>query len=439
MSFKTLSAILKGEWLIEPQYVRQNIPLIAGLLSGKPVNFGLKEKDNEELLEKPEMALFDSSMETQAYRVGFYTNLDLIPKGSIAVVPLYGPVLKYGDMCSYGLIDKANLLSKIDASGKFKSIVLDVDSPGGQASGTQLLVDTIKNLSIPIIAVVNDGIMASAAMWIGSACDEIYATTTTDMFGSIGVYCTIYDFNAYLEKEGIPVHEIYADKSTDKNKGYRDALKKDYAKIKEGLNFLRDSFVSGVQENRGDRLKVDKIDPFTGDMFKADDALSIGLIDGIISFPEVLSLADSYGDTQNSQSNTNINMFNKFPKLTALKGVAVASITQDQLNAVNTEISESGIAGVTFALDSEIEAGQTAIGKISGLETSITEKGDKVTELENKITELNGTITTLQTKLGVPAEEAKAPKTEKVDATTENQDTKEDYSTSVDAELKKYY
>lgn len=440
MSFKTLSAILKGEWLIEPQYVKQNFPIVAGLLKGNSVNLGLSEKDIE-LSEKdfPISSMHDISPQTSAYKVGHYTDLNNIPKGSIAVVGLYGPVLKYGDMCSYGMIDKANLLQKLDASEKFKAIIIDIDSPGGQASGTQLLADTIKNLSIPTIAVVNDGMMASAAMWIGSACDEIYATTNTDMFGSIGVYCTLYDFNSYLEKEGIPVHEIYADQSVDKNKGYRDALKNDYTKIKEGLNFLCESFITGVKENRGDRLKTDKINPFTGDMYKASVAVEIGLIDGVMSFPEVLNLVDSYDQDPSAISNSNINMFNKFPKLTALKGVAVASITQEQLNAVNTEVAGSGIEGVTVALDSDIEAGQTAIGKVALLESSVSAKDIKITELEGTIAGLQTTVAEQKAKLGAPAEDPKAPKQDGPDASLNITPKADTYRTSVDDEAEETY
>jgi ClpP class serine protease len=50
---------------------------------------------------------------------------------------------------------------------------------------------------------IDDGIAASAAMWIASAAShEIYTTQKTDMVGSIGVYTTVADWYGYFAKEG---------------------------------------------------------------------------------------------------------------------------------------------------------------------------------------------------------------------------------------------
>lgn len=437
MSFKTLSAILRGYWLIEPNYVQHNLPLIAGLLSGKPVEFGLTEKEDEKG-GKDVTQFYSANLESQAYRVGNYTNLDAIPKGSIAIVNMYGPVLKYGDMCTYGMIDKANLLNKIEASGKFKSVLLDVDSPGGQASGTQLLADTIKRLSLPVIAVVNDGMMASAAMWIGAACDEIYATTLTDSFGSIGGYTTIYDFNAYLEKQGIKVHEIYADPSSDKNKPVRDALKNDYTAIKEDINFLVGYFINSVKDDRGDRLNTKAGDPFTGKMFSAEKALEIGLIDGIKPFSEVLAHADTLGEKSTKRFNSNTQMFgNKFKTLASLAKVAASAITAEQMEAVNKEVEAAEISGVSFVLDSELETANKAAAENESLHKQLKDKDAQIETLQSQLAEKDKTIGDQKKKLDGASESNESPKEESTDKQPgDGKEDKMDFSTSVDAEAK---
>lgn len=365
MSFKTASAILRGGWLIQKGFVQNNVDLILNMRKGQAVDFGLSEKEEEELKATLNLCGVSMASSTRYYQVGMYSSFDTVQDNSIAVVNLLGPVLKYGDMCSYGMVDKAQLLQRVAASGKFKSIILNVDSPGGQADGTQLLADTIKNIQeyfgIPVIAVVDDGMMASAAMWIGSACAEIYATKATDTFGSIGVYMTLMDFRKYLEEMGIEMRDVYADQSTDKNKSYRDALDGDDALLKEQLNFLAATFISAVQENRGDRLNTENENPFTGKMYPAQQAADIGLIDGILPFDEILVRADTLGSSLTTNPTNQNPMFgNKFSALSALAGVAVASITAAQMDAVNKQIEAANIQGITAVLDSELETASAA-------------------------------------------------------------------------------
>jgi protease-4 len=372
MSFRTASALKRGFFLINPAFVHNHIDLVVDLYTGKPVDFGFNERQEEELTAKLPLSAFKSFSATQYYNVGVYSRLDDIPQGSVAVVNLLGPVLKYGDMCSYGMVDKATLLTRIAASGKFKSIVLNVDSPGGQADGTQMLADTIKNLSIPVIAVVDDGMMASAAMWIGSACSEIFATKTTDTFGSIGVYTSLYDFREYLKKAGVDIRDIYADQSFDKNKAYRDALDGDETLLKENLNFLATTFHNAVITNRAGKLVLSDVigenkevigqEPLTGKMYSAQKALEIGLIDGIKSFDEILVRADELGDSPLSINPNQNNMFgNKFKSLSALKGKKAEEITGAQVDAVNSEIEAEEIAGVSLVLDSELTTAAAAV------------------------------------------------------------------------------
>lgn len=387
MSFRTASALKRGLFLIEPSFVHRNLNTVADLYLGKPVDFGFNERQEDELLKDMPVTPFTTLHPaehaanatynaTQVYNVGYYTRLDDIPQGSIAVVNLFGPVLKYGDMCSYGMVDKAQLLQRLAASGKFKSIILNIDSPGGQADGTQLLADAIINIratyGIKFIAVVDDGMMASAAMWIGSACDEIFATKTTDTFGSIGVYTSLYDFTEYLAKLGVKIEDIYSDYSFDKNGAYRKALAGDQSGMKESLNFLAEAFHQAVITNRGDRLTLSEIkddkgniigrEPLTGKMYTAQVAVDMGLIDGILPFDEILLRADGAGDNNQSFNPNQNTMFgNKFKNLSAMKGKKAEEVTQTQVDAANQEIVSEGIEHVSLALDSELTTAATAV------------------------------------------------------------------------------
>jgi protease-4 len=166
-----------------------------------------------------------------------------------------------------------------------------VDSPGGQVDGTASFANAIKSFSKPMIGYVDDGMAASAAMWMISAADEVYASLEQDQVGSIGVYTSIADWNAYFEKQGLKVLDIYAPQSTDKNKGYYDALKGNEDLIKEELSVIAANFISAVKQNRGDVTTANQSAWDSGKMFYAKDATKIGLIDGVKSFDQVISKA----------------------------------------------------------------------------------------------------------------------------------------------------
>ncbi len=292
MSFKTASAILRGDWLIEPSYARNLLPLLKGMIKGTSTadQTSIKEKElrTDQIL-SPSKKYINGS-KNNIYSVNPTTAIERVPNNSIAVIDLLGPILKYGDFCSYGSVEFNDLIIRLSNSDQVKGILLNIDSPGSQSDGTGMLAETIRQVSKikPVITVIQDGIAASGAMWIGCAAQEIYCTRVTDQVGSIGAYCTIYDFAGFFEQNGIKVHNIYAPQSIDKNKDYKEAVKGNYTLMQADLKFLVKDFIDQVSFFRGQRLKVNGNEPFTGKMYYAKDALKIGLIDGIKPISEVI-------------------------------------------------------------------------------------------------------------------------------------------------------
>jgi protease-4 len=290
MSFNTASAILRGKWLIEPTYAKAQLPLILEMIKGSSAGGGTDQSSiYKSRLEAMQQNIYMpkrrhvAAAQSDIYSVSPYTSTDRLPYNSIAMIDVLGPILKYGDYCSYGSVEYNDLIIRLANSERVKGIMLNIDSPGGQVDGTAMFADTIREVSKikPVLGIVQDGIAASAAMWIGSACQELYLTQATDKVGSIGAYCTIYDFAGYLEANGVKVHEIYAPQSIDKNKDYKDALQGDYSLIEADLKFIVGDFIKAVKAGRGPRLNTANEDPFTGKMYNAADAQKVGLIDGI--------------------------------------------------------------------------------------------------------------------------------------------------------------
>lgn len=301
MSFKTASAILRGRWLIEPAYAKAQLPIVVQMIknSFEPMIAAGDGNDHAAMFKarleyQPEINLpkrrHITSVKSPVMSVSPYTSMDRLPYDSIAMVDIIGPVLKYGDICSYGMVEYNELMVRLANSERVRGIILNVDSPGGQADGTGMLAGTIKKVTKvkPVVSIIQDGYAASAGYWLGSSAQELYLTKATSSVGSIGAYTTLYDFQGFFEANGIILHEIYAPQSTDKNKDYKDALKGDYSLIEADLKFLVEDFVADVKNSRGARLREDKENPFTGKMYFAKDATKIGLADGIKSIEEVV-------------------------------------------------------------------------------------------------------------------------------------------------------
>jgi ClpP class serine protease len=171
--------------------------------------------------------------------------------------------------------------------------------------GTQALYETLKNCTKPTLAFVDDGTCASAAYEIAAGCDEIWASKNTDRVGSIGTMISIYNLDKMYEKEGIQMHDIYATKSTDKNKMYKEASQGNYKKIvAQMLDPMNEEFINAIKSSRP---KV-SANALTGELFMASKALELGLIDQVGSYADAITYlsnkAKSFKSTKTPQNNS---------------------------------------------------------------------------------------------------------------------------------------
>ena len=213
-----------------------------------------------------------------------------VPANSVGVLPIVGPITKYsGDCGEPGGMDHANFINIFASIQNVNSLVLILDTPGGEARAAHDPVAALKSFNKPVLSYVH-GMSASLGQWYTAATKEVYLSNELDQVGSIGSYCTFFDFKGYLEQNGIVMHEIYAPQSTDKNKDYRDALEGDYKAIENDLKIHVDKFIEFVAA-RNDRALQHKDKWSSGKMFYADEAIKYGLADGVMSLDKVISKA----------------------------------------------------------------------------------------------------------------------------------------------------
>lgn len=202
-----------------------------------------------------------------------------------------GGMTKYGGWSTKGIEDLSYELQEAYDDEKVCAVVLEMDTPGGSAQAAEMLRQKLLEKNKPVVvSAIN---LLSGGMWSCCVADHIEANGEIADFGSIGVYITMYSYEKYLEKEGVKEHSVYASKSTNKNRGYRDALKGQYKYlIEQDLDPMNNKFHSIIENSLNPR----GLEWNTGKVFPSDYALQIGLCHGIGNLSTAILKAKQLSD-----------------------------------------------------------------------------------------------------------------------------------------------
>lgn len=393
----TLSAILRGGWLISEDHASSYLPLITSLITRGSV--GDKLNGNETLTGEAEFEspyiinavgkrinVYEYNRETRQFGI----NLEKLTPGFIGVVPFIGPVMKYDGGCGEpGLVKRTGWGSDLANHPNCIGLISWIDSPGGQADGTPQYTDFIKSLSIPTVAFISGGAY-SAGAWVASGHDKIFCADKHCGFGSIGAYTTMANFDGFYEKQGVKVKTVYPDVSKDKNKGYRDIFEKnDDTLVREDITQLALSFIESFAENRQGKLKNDSWN--TGKVFSAKQAKEIGLIDEITSFQNVVaSLQQQKISPKTTQSTQNNNM--NLKNVQALAGVE--NPTAEQIELANADLSTAGVIHATLVPESFITEAESVTAQNKVLTQQLADANTALATAQADLATANTTVET---------------------------------------------
>ncbi len=212
-----------------------------------------------------------------------------VPENSIAVIPVMGAVRKYG---YNGTVKIQNRIRMAEDNENVIAILFLFETPGGMVTNTDLTAEMIKNCTKPTVGFAQ-GMVASAGMWMFSACDYRIIQSKLDRIGSIGVMASITDVKKLEEKWGFSVKDIYATLSTKKNEAIRALFDKaDESLMVEHLDYINDEFHACIRENLG--INKDS-EVFTGKIYFAEEGVSLGLANEINSLDYALEYAENLG------------------------------------------------------------------------------------------------------------------------------------------------
>ncbi len=211
----------------------------------------------------------------------------------IGIVPIYGSLVHRnlgidalcGDLfTSYEGI--RSWFGEAINSSQVRSILLDVDSFGGEVGGCFALVDDIYEARgiKPIYSMINESAY-SAAYAIASAADAVFIPPTGGA-GSVGVVMVHVDQSAKDAKDGLKYNIIHAGERKKDFNPHEPMPKEVQASAQSMVDGLRDIFINTVARNRG--LSAQVVRDTEAGTYQGQAAVDIGLADDVMSFSQLV-------------------------------------------------------------------------------------------------------------------------------------------------------
>lgn len=279
-----------------------------------------------------------------------------------------------------GMESYTNIAAQLQAAlsdPMVRGILLEIDSPGGEANGVAGLAAEIRAADAlkPVVAHANE-IAFSAAYWLAASAGELYVPKT-GMVGSVGVIMLHVDQSRMNEKRGLEVTHITAGARKADFSPHNPLSDTALNNAQAMVDRLYGQFVDDVAQARG--IESDAVRATEAGLLDPDQAMANGMIDGIATMDVALQrlsvlMGDvtkrkNYGraaaDAQIAQEH------DMDPKQTAA-AASSAAITPEQLAAAEAKSFDagkaSGLAEAKTAADmAATDAGKAASARIKAI------------------------------------------------------------------------
>lgn len=260
----TILDLITGAWAIEPAKLRELQAIYATHLRGDKIDIPALEAR----LGRP------LANEQQAYTV---------ETGGVAVLRMSGVIAPKANLfmqVSGGMSTQmaTKQLESAIADPRVKSVVLAIDSPGGNVIGTAEMAAAVHEMAQekPIVT-HSDGALCSAAYWIGAAANAIYISGPVVQVGSIGVVVDrSFNPGASTQQEHITAGRYK--RLAKNNEPLSDEAR---AVVQADVDYVYSLFVDDVARMRGASSEQVLERMADGRVFRGQQAIDAGLVDGV--------------------------------------------------------------------------------------------------------------------------------------------------------------
>ena len=264
-------------------------------------------------------------------------SVNLEAKDKIAIIYAQGEIANgEGDVNVIGEGSMRRSLQEARKDKNVKSIVLRIDSPGGNALTSELIwreIEITKKVKPIVVSMGNYA--ASGGYYIACNANKIFAEANT-ITGSIGVFGMLPNFTQAANKIGINTEIVKTHENAPGFSPFRplDATTRAFAQ--EGVEKIYSIFVNRVSAGR--KMTFEQVDAIgQGRVWSGSDAIKIGLVDKIGGMDEAIKEAARLGKTTKYRTQNYPEFEKKFEDILARFGLAQSkeSIIKEQLGNEN--------------------------------------------------------------------------------------------------------
>lgn len=220
----------------------------------------------------------------------------------ILLIPVEGMI---SDAADQGLLRSQpsmvqEIVSRLEKAKKdpdIKALLLKIDSPGGTVTASDLIYHEIQKYKeetgVVVVAVLMN-LAASGGYYVSLPADLIMAHPTT-VTGSVGVIMMRPGVVGLMDKAGVTVDTKVSGVHKDMGSPFRKPTETESTIFQEMITSLANRFVDLVREHRDPSpAALERIT--TGRIFLADEALELGMVDGIGYLSDAIDGAKKQGN-----------------------------------------------------------------------------------------------------------------------------------------------
>jgi protease-4 len=185
----------------------------------------------------------------------------------------------------------AQQLRRLRLDDDVKAVVLRVNSPGGSATASEIILREVRLLreaGKPVVVSMGN-VAASGGYWIASLADRIVAEPTT-ITGSIGVFSLFLNLQDLGDKVGINWDGVKTAEFADIFSATRPKNEAELAVLQKAVDQVYNAFLDRVVEGR--ELPRDKVAEIAqGRVWSGKAAQSLGLVDELGGLDRAIAIA----------------------------------------------------------------------------------------------------------------------------------------------------
>lgn len=271
-----------------------------------------------------------------------------------AIIPIHGPITARNTFFSLfaggtSLETLAKDFREALNNEDVKSILFDIDSPGGVAVGPFEMAEMIYNArgQKPIYSYIGRN-GSSAAYWLASATEKIIVNPSA-LVGSIGVVTTI-PVQEQPDQDGYKNIEIVSSNAALKRPDPRTA--EGIAEIRRELDDLESTFINSIAKYRSITPDIVKSDFGGGGVIIGSQAVNKNMADALGTYEEVLA-------NLNQKFNSNNQIMSKEQNKEMGADISKKEITADYIKKEFPDVASAIIEEVSATIKNEAFASGT--------------------------------------------------------------------------------